>query len=163
MRNTIVIMILVGALMIARSEDLPAPAVDRVGLPKAYETTYPQLRSSDDSADKTVKVVYANLVAASRKSGAYPYGSVLIMETWSAIVDDAGHFRKDKLTGLHVMRKGRGFGNAYRDNRAGEWEFVEYRPDGTYITPPAASAKCAACHLKKAGPEKDYVFGSSKP
>jgi hypothetical protein len=161
MRNTIVIVMLAGAWLIARSEDLPAPAVDRVGLPKAYEATYPQLRSSDNASGKTVKVVYANLVAASRKSGAYPYGSVLIMETWSAILDDAGHLRKDKLTGLHVMRKGRGFGEAYGDNRAGEWEYVEYRPDGTYITPPSASAKCAACHLKKAGPGKDFVFGGS--
>ncbi len=155
---------LAGVFVIARSEDLPAPTVDRVGFPKGYEATYPQLRSSDDAGDKTVKVVYANSVAASRKSGAYPYGSILIIETWSAVVDDAGHFRKDKLTGLHVMRKERGFGDAYRDNRAGEWEYVEYRPDGTYITPPSASAKCASCHLKKAGPEKDFVFGgSSKP
>jgi hypothetical protein len=155
---------LAGAFVIARSEDLPAPAEDRVGFPKGYEATYPQLRSSDNAGgkgDKTVKVVYANLVAASRKSGDYPYGSILIMETWSAILDDAGHLRKGKLTGLHVMRKGRGFGEAYRDNRAGEWEYVEYRPDGTYITPPSASAKCASCHLKKAGPEKDFVFGGS--
>jgi hypothetical protein len=165
MRNAIVIAtILAGAFVIARSEDLPAPTVDRVGLPKNYEATYPQLRSSENTAgkgDKTIKVVYANLVAASRKTGAYPYGSVLIMETWSAIPDDAGHLRKGKLTGLHVMRKGRGFGEAYRDNRAGEWEYVEYRPDGTYITPPSASAKCAACHLKKAGLAKDFVFGGS--
>lgn len=160
MRNVIVIA-LACALVIARSEDLPAPAADHVGFPKNYEATYPQLRSSESKDDKTVKIVYANLVAASRTSGAYPYGSVLIMETWSAIADDGGHLRKDKLTGLHVMRKGRGFGNAYRDNRAGEWEYVEYRPDGTYITPPSASTKCASCHLKKAGLEKDFVFGGS--
>jgi len=92
------------------------------------------------------------------------------METWSTqqdgakkvLLDAAGHFRKDQLTGLHVMRKEHGFGAAYRENRTGEWEYAEYRPDGGYITAPAASAKCARCHLK-AGPANDFVFGGKKP
>ena len=152
-------------LVMARSAYSPAPATDRVGFPKDYAATWRQIRVHN-ADDKTLKVVYGNAAAASRTNDPYPYGSVIVMETWSTLQDEqknalrggAGHFRKDKLTGLHVMRKERGFGEAYRDNRTGEWEYVEYRPDGSYITPPPASAKCATCHLK-AGPAKDFVFG----
>jgi len=157
------------AIFPARSEDPPAPAVDRVGFPKNYQATFRQLRSSENAKEKTIVIVYGNGPAAARQDASYPYGAVIVMETSSAqldgakntLLDQAGHFRKDQVTGLHVMRKERTFGEAYRENRTGEWEYAEYRPDGTYITPPAASAKCAKCHLK-AGAAKDFVFGGKK-
>ena len=157
------------SLVICRSQELPAPKADRVGFPKGYQSVFRQLRAKDSADAKTVIVVYGNPPAASAKGGRYPYGSVIVMETWSTLQDAqknvllgaAGHFRKDKVTGLHVMRKEHGFGVAYRENRTGEWEYVEYRPDGTYITPPAASAKCASCHVK-AGEAKDFVYGGSR-
>jgi hypothetical protein len=165
-RIAIVIAAIAAIVAAARPEQPSAPATDRVGFPNNYHGTYQRLRQSDDADDKTAKVVYGNSAAIARKSaGPYPYGAILIIETWSTVQDaqknvlrdDAGHYRRDKLTGLHVMRKERGFGEAYREKRTGEWEYVEYRPDGSYITPPAASAKCAACHLKAAA--KDFVFG----
>jgi hypothetical protein len=153
----------------ACSEDPPAPAVDRVGFPKDYQNAFRRLRSSEKADAKTVVIVYGNVAAASRQNGNYPYGSVIVMETSSTLqdgakkvlLDEGGHFRRDQVTGLHVMRKERGFGEAYRESRTGEWEYAEYRPDGSYITPPAASAKCASCHLK-AGAAKDFVFGGKK-
>jgi hypothetical protein len=166
LQSALVALIFAAALSTGRSEDLPAPATDRVGFPKNYQSAFQQLRASDQADSKTVLVVYGNSAAASMKNGNYPRGSVIVMETWSTLQDErknvktdhTGHFRRDKVTGLHVMRKEPGFGEAYRENRTGEWEYVEYRPDGTYITPPAASAKCASCHLK-AGAAKDFVFG----
>jgi len=157
------------ALLSCLSQDLPAPQADRVGFPKGYQSSFRQLRVTDSADAKTVIVVYGNPPAASAKGGRHPYGSVIVMETWSTLqdaqkkvlLDGAGRFRKDKVTGLHVMRKEHGFGEAYGKNRTGEWEYVEYRPDGTYITPPAASAKCASCHLK-AGEAKDFVYGGSR-
>jgi hypothetical protein len=156
------------ALMTCLSQDLPAPKVDRVGFPKGDQSAFRQLRVEDSADAKTVIVVYGNTAAASAKGGSHPYGSVIVMETWSTmqdaqknvLLDGTGHFHKDKVTGLHVMRKEHGFGEAYRENRTGEWEYAEYRPDGTYITPPSASAKCASCHVK-AGEAKDFVYGGS--
>ncbi len=168
-RPALLATILGPALLTCLSQDLPAPKVDRVGFPKGYQSSFRQLRVTDSTDAKTVIVVYGNAPATSAKGGKYPYGSVIVMETWSTLLDaqknvlldGTGHFRKDKVTGLHVMRKDHGFGEAYRENRTGEWEYVEYRPDGTYITPPAASAKCASCHLK-AGEAKDFVYGGSR-
>ena len=67
------------------------------------------------------------------------------------LLDAEGHYRADKIAGLHVMRREKDFGKAYGKNRTGEWEYVEYRADGSYITPPKRSFACAECHMK-AGP-----------
>jgi len=56
------------------------------------------------------------------------------------------------------MRREKDFGVAYAGKRSGDWEFVEYRADGSYLTAPDKSATCAECHIK-AGAEKDFGFG----
>ncbi len=55
------------------------------------------------------------------------------------------------------MRKEQGFGEAYQDLRTGEWEYVAFRPDGSYQSPPQNTANCAACHLGS-NEDKDWVF-----
>src|SRR5882672_183288 len=93
------------AIFPARSEDPPAPAVDRVGFPKDYQTTFRQLRSSENAKEKTAVIVYGNAAAAATQDGGYAYGTVIVMETWSTRqdeaknvrLDEAGHFRKDKV------------------------------------------------------------------
>ena len=137
----------------------PAPTLDRVGFPTGYAKTFPILRRRSD--DKEQVTVYGNAPAASVTQFSalpYPNGSVLVMETMRLKPDSNGKPVEDAVTGLHVMRREAGFGVDYGANRAGEWEFVEYRPDGSYITPPQKSASCAACHLKDAGPARDFVF-----
>ena len=120
-----------------------------------------------------IVTVFGNERAASVRSSEdlpYPYGSVIVMETAGAIkdeqgkprVDDKGQLRKGGVIGLHVMRREKGFGEAYGENRSGEWEYVEYRPDGTYLTPPNKSFACAECHVK-AGRDRDFVYRGRLP
>ena len=137
----------------------PAPALDRVGFPTDYAKTFTLLRRRSDAKEQVT--VYGNAPAASIKELAalpYPNGSILVMETMRLKAGADGKPVEDAITGLHVMRREVGFGADYGANRAGEWEFVEYRPDGSYITPPPKSASCSACHLKDAGPARDFVF-----
>jgi hypothetical protein len=104
-----------------------------------------------------VVTVYGNAAAASVTNAAqlpYPYGSVIVMETAKLPKGGAG---KPEAFKMHVMRREKDFGRAYEANRSGEWEYVEYRPDGSYLTPPAKSAACSACHVK-AGAGKDFVY-----
>ena len=103
----------------AWTEDPPAPAVDRVGFPEGYRERYKVLRTAEQPEKQQVRVIYGNEAAASRAGGEYPYGSIVVMETR----------QQGTLTGLHVMRKQKGFGEAYGPNRTGEWEYAEYRPD----------------------------------
>lgn len=151
----------------------PAPIEDRVGFPTAYEATFQVLRTVNKEKEQKVVTVFGNGQAASVTNAAqlpYPYGAVLVMETASALrdadgrplQDGKGNIRKDKVLGLHVMRRGKDFGEAYGTNRAGEWEFVEYRPDGSHLTQPPKSGACAACHLK-AGERRDFVYRGRLP
>jgi len=152
----------------AAEANSPAPTTDRVGYPKDYAKSYDVLRTVPREEGKKLVTVYGNRAAASvtnRIQLPYPQGSVLVMETASTVKDAAGRPAKDaagnlvkeKVLGLHVMRRGKDFGAAYATKRSGEWEFVEYRADGSYLTPPDKSATCAECHIK-AGAEKDFVY-----
>jgi hypothetical protein len=167
--------LLVTSFLAAESETAPAPAptMDRVGFPKGYAKSFQVLRSVNKEKDLKVVTIYGNTPAASVTRASqlpYPYGSIIVMET-AAVLKDAqgkpqldakGNYRKDTVTGLHVMRREKGFGADYGPNRTAEWEYVEYRADGSQLTPPQMSATCAACHVK-AGSERDYVYRGRLP
>jgi len=144
----------------AEQKNDPAPATDRVGFPTGYAGSFTILRRTTDAAAAKQVTVYGNAPVASitqRSALPYPNGAVLVMETMHLKPDAQGKLVEDAVLGLHVMRREAGFGADYGAQRAGEWEFVEYKPDGSFITPPQKSASCAACHQKNAGPERDYV------
>lgn len=149
-----------------RAQTQPAPLVDRVGFPDNYQTAYVPLFAFDRPDARQIRVVYGNHVASSVTKGQpYPYGSVIVMETYRArtdaqnnpLRDEAGRFIRDALTAIFVMRKEPGFGVEYAHNRTGEWEYVAFRPDRTYQTEPRGSWSCANCHLMAAA-TKDWVF-----
>jgi hemoglobin len=144
----------------------PAPVVDRVGFPDDYQRTFVPLFAFDRPDNRQVRVIYGNhRVTNTPKGEPYQYGSILVMETYRAAVDaqntplrDAqGRFIRDALTAIFVMRKERGFGAEYEQNRTGEWEYVAFRPDRTYQTEPRGSWSCANCHLM-ATKTYDWVF-----
>jgi plastocyanin len=145
----------------------PAPKQDRVGFPKDYQSNYKLFFVFDRPDNKQVRVVCGNDQAVSVKPGeAYPYGSILVMETWrtkedaqgNVVKDARGHYVRESLAGVFVMRKEQGFGADYQNLRTGEWEYVAYRPDGTYLTKPEGTFSCAACHLAGSNKESDWVF-----
>lgn len=153
--------------------DAPAPTVDRVGFPKDYRDTFAVLRRENRAKKQQVVTSYGNPLAASverKEQLPYPYGSIFVLETAEAakdaagqpLLDEKGFYQRGPVTGLHVMRREKGFGEAYGPNRTGEWEYVEYKPDGSYITAPQNSAACATCHVK-AGPERDWVHRGRFP
>jgi len=157
------------ATLAGPSESKRLPATGHLSFPQSYREKYQVLCRFDKTEKKQVVTVYGNDAAASVNRISqlpYPYGSVLVMETSNAlkdsqgnvVIDEKGHYRQDEALGLHVMNKEHGFGEAYREDRTGEWEYVEYRPDGSYITPPEKSVVCARCHLK-AGRDRDFVYG----
>ncbi|MBL8233272.1 MAG: cytochrome P460 family protein [Bryobacterales bacterium] len=157
-----------GAIITSQGQAPPAPTVDRVGFPQDY-ASWQKLYVFDRPDTRQVRTIYANekaLEANSDNQFNYPYGSVLVMETWRALqtpaaptLDAEGRYQKDPAAAptLFVMRKERGFGEAYGPNRNGEWEYMSYRPDGSVATAPQNTASCAICHLQ-AGQSKDYVM-----
>lgn len=155
-----------------RAQDPFGPATDRVGLPK-YAADYKVLRTFTAQQDTKVMTVFANDKAASIADLAnlpYPNGSIIVFERRHALKDAAGaplrdaqgHVRGGEIFQIDVMRREKGFGEAYRADRTGEWEYASYGPDGTYLTAPDRSSTCATCHLK-AGAPRDFVFRGRFP
>jgi plastocyanin len=151
-----------------------APETDRVGFPDGFPDNYTLLSTFDRSAGRgTIQYLYGNAIAASAKPGKpFPYGSVLVLDPYVAqlgadgqpILDDDGRFIPgEPVSGLGVMRKEKGFGEDYCEDRAGEWEFVSYHFDGSFETPPQESWMCAQCHklagaVQLTGAVTDYVY-----
>jgi plastocyanin len=161
----------------AQTQSLPAPVVDRVGFPWGYRDTFELFYVFDNYQNRQIRAVYANSVAASVAPGQtfnFPYGSILLFEGYSVqqdadgepILDGNGRFIPNVLNTIFVMRKEPGFGEDYKELRTGEWEYVAYRPDGSYATPPSGTGNCAQCHLTGGaltqsppfGAQWDYVF-----
>ena len=144
------------------------PSVDRVGLP-VYAQGFTLLRRFHGAQQNRVGLVYANAAAASVTdlgSLPYPHGAIFLVEWRPALTDSAGAAVRDadgqvragdEIVQIDVMRRERGFGEAYGAARNGEWEFASYRPDGTHATAPEGTGQCAACH-QAAGPGRDFVF-----
>src|SRR6266542_441308 len=116
----------------------PAPTTDRVGFPEDYQTKFKFAYVYDRQDAKSVSYICFNDIAATTKQGQpFPFGSVIVFESW--------------------RRKEAGFGEAYQANRTGEWEYVAYRPDKSFQTPPQGSGTCAACHTAS-NKERDFTF-----
>jgi plastocyanin len=141
---------------------LPAPTVDRIGFPTNYQNTFIKVYTFDNYQNRQIRVVWANPIAASVTPDTvnnFPYGSIIVMETYGVMEDANGEPLLDgngrfipntNPPTVFVQRKEQGFGIDYGLIRNGEWEYVAYRPDGTYSTPPSGTGSCAACHLQGA-------------
>src|SRR6266511_3368903 len=69
-----------------------APQEDRVGFPAGYGETFRLLVVFDRPDNKQVRALCANELAAGIAPGkSFPYGSVLVMETWRAKLDHNGN------------------------------------------------------------------------
>jgi hypothetical protein len=147
-------------------------AANRVPLPQDYQTAFQEVRASNKKAETLLGTIYANPAAASVRELEklpYPAGSIFVME-WAQpikgangelLVDSNGNWKKGTVVRIDVMRREAGFGAAYGEKRAGEWEFASYRPDGSFMSPPPTWISCAACHAKAA--ERDFVFRGRFP
>jgi hypothetical protein len=176
----VVLAAVVATPFIGVSQTLPAPLVDRVGFPAGYKNTYKLLYIFDNYQNRQIRAVYGNSIAASVDPAQpfnFPYGSVILFESYSVqedangepLLDKNGRYIPNVLNTIFVMRKDRGFGADYRELRNGEWEYVAYRPDGSYATTPPNTGSCALCHLtggsltltpqsRNIGAQWDYVF-----
>jgi hypothetical protein len=141
---------------------------ERVPFPLEYDTTYHLLRTVTRAQEPRVLMVYGNDVAASVTNTSqrpYPYGSVFTVEFSYALRDAQGNVVLDANGNpqrgvphhLDVMKKEPNFGEMYGTSRAGEWEFVEYNMDGSYLVAPQNSVNCASCHIG-AGATRDFVY-----
>jgi len=137
-------------------------------LPRDYATAMRRVSDTVYNEKSGLTTVFANELAASITDPSqqhYPDGAVILMEFAQPQRDAKGELLRDErgaplkgpIDHIDVMRRGPGLGAAYGAERAGEWEFASYRPDGSVRIALEKAGQCAACH-RKAGADKDFVF-----
>jgi ketosteroid isomerase-like protein len=150
-----------------------APRTEGGAFPAQYAATFEPLGAALADKNALVTTTYANSLAASvRNIGQIPYpdGAIIVMEYALSMKDGEGELLRDsqgallkgEVVRVDVMRRGRGLGAPYGDNRAGDWEFSSHRRDGSTLIPPVNGIDCAACH-RNAGADKDFVFRVRAP
>ncbi|MBW8890620.1 MAG: cytochrome P460 family protein [Fibrobacteres bacterium] len=154
---------------VAHPGDTPAAAAaPAAALPAHYATSLRRVGDALFDEKSGVTTVFVNELAGSVTGFSqerYPDGSVIVMEFAQPQRDGEGELMRDargqplkgKIDYLAVMRRIAGFGAIYADERAGEWEFSTYRPDGSALITPDKAVHCASCH-RKAGSDRDFVY-----
>ena len=138
---------------------------ERVEFPKDHKATFTYVTTRDmHRGGNTVVDIYANPTAVKGgKAQTLPSGSIVLMELWSAKLDDKqqppldaeGRMIKNEFRGIVMMEKRVGWGDAYpADVRNGDWEYASFSTAGVRRDGPTAS--CFECHgaLK----DLDYVY-----
>jgi len=165
--------ILAGLLFATMISVAADPAKDRVGFPADYAVKFHSIRVANKTGQTLLGTIYANEKAASIKETAdlpYPNGSIIVMEWAQPLKDENGTlqldadglWRKGDIVRVDVMRREKGYGEAYGERRSGEWEFASYRPDGSLLQPIETAVSCAECH-RTASADRDFVFRGRFP
>jgi hypothetical protein len=124
----------------------PAPPVDRVGFPRGYQNHFAVLPQFSRRANQVI-TVFGNavnaVIAKVRGVAEVPFAerSAIVLEVAEATMDltnkplgeTDGISKKSEGNALHVMRRGEGVGEAYANNRAGNWGFTKYAAVGGCI------------------------------
>ena len=142
---------------------------ENVKFPKGYATDFVQYSFVNKTSKRfgpSYRKFYINkaALAAFKKSGKLPSGTVLVREDWfvktdadkKAIKGADGNFIKTKKKGVVVSEKRDGWGRDYpASKRNGNWEYAAFRVNGDR-NPKANIGRCFGCHLRKKG--DDFVF-----
>ena len=138
-----------------------------IAFPQGYEkwTLYATVDRYDS---KQFRELYTSpeAVKAVREGRPIPEGTVLVMAIHSARVDEKGvpqkdakgRFVKEKLTGVTVMEKRKGWGASIPDDwRNGDWQYAAFTPEGKPNEKANAGIRnCFVCH--KPHEKQDFVI-----
>jgi plastocyanin len=138
-----------------------------IAFPQGYEKW--MLYATVDRYDsKQYRELYTSpeAVKAAREGRPIPDGTVIAMAIYSARVDDKGvpqkdakgRFTKDKLAGVTVMEKRKGWGASVPEEwRNADWQYASFHGDGKPNEKANAGIKaCFVCH--KPHEKQDFVI-----
>jgi hypothetical protein len=141
---------------------------DFVKFPEGYDQSFANYATVNRGNQKQVAKLYANEVAVSsyKKGQTADPGSVIVMEIYKPkmnaegkpVLGSNGIFEIDTLAAVGVIEKKDTWDAAYpQDDRAGNWGFALYNPDGTSHS---NDLDCAQCHIPLK--DQDYLFTYQK-
>ena len=132
-------------------------ASNSLEFPSNYQQDFVHYAKIACPNSRIVRQIYANSMAvnAARESKPLPDGSVIVMETHSAIVDANGQLMPNSLNNVFIREKRANFGHEHSENlRNGNWKYVWYSPTGSLVS--SSETSCLSCHTRVS--DRDYVF-----
>lgn len=143
---------------------------DRIAFPQGFEKVYALYGVIDRPDTKQVRYYYVD--RASLKAAKYgqpmPDGTTLVLAFKKAKVDANGEPVLDKngrmipegdVTRVAVQKKGNGWGADHNEKQQnGDWEYAEFKADGSRNTDIKSYDNCFGCHSARAKPAEDYTF-----
>ena len=147
---------------------LSAPVIaggnnNMVRFPAGYREAFTLYHTMNRQNNEQIVDLYANEAAMkSAKDGTLANRSIIVMEIYAPELDAAGKpvtepgglLLKAGLSAVAVMEKRTDWGETYpADERAGDWGFALYTPDGL---PKENDLVCQACHQPLSG--QDFLF-----
>jgi plastocyanin len=140
---------------------------DKIALPTGYEK-WERYAIVDRHDTKQYRELYTSpeAVKAARAGRPVPDGTIIVMAISGAQVDDKGvpvrdangRFMKDKLAGVTVMEKRKGWGSTVPEEwRNGDWQYAAFTADGKPNEKANAGIQaCFVCH--KPHEKQDFVI-----
>ena len=138
-----------------------------VSFPDGYKDSFTHYNTQNRANNKQIADMYANQIAIdSIKAGNLADGSRIVMEIFLPETDQDGKpvagpdglFIKSKLAAVAVMEKKNDWDSTFSaDDRAGNWGFALYTPEGK---PKENDLDCATCHRPLSN--QDFMFTHQK-
>lgn len=132
-------------------------ASESLEFPSNYQQDFVHYASVACPNSQIVRQIYANPIAinAAKENNPLPDGSVIVMETHSAIADDNGELTPNRLNNVFIREKREDFGAEHSANlRNGNWKYAWYSPTGSLVS--SNESSCLSCHTRVS--DRDYVF-----
>lgn len=125
--------------------------------PRNYQQDFVHYAAIACPNSQIVRQIYANPIAinAAKESKPLPDGSLIVMETHSALPDPNNQLTPSRLNNIFIRQKQSGFGIEHSENlRNGNWKYAWYSPTGSLVS--SSESSCLSCHTRVRA--RDYVF-----
>ncbi len=132
-------------------------ASESLEFPSNYQQDFVHYASVTCPNSRIVRQIYANNLAvnAARENNPLPDGSVILMETHSAVADANDRLTPSRLNNVFIREKRSNFGQEHSANlRNGDWKYAWYSPTGSLVS--SSESSCLSCHTRVS--DRDYVF-----
>jgi hypothetical protein len=136
-----------------QTSDITATKASPIEFPVNYRQQFMQYATVDCPNSHMVRKMYINResLGAIAASQTVPSGTMIVMETHSARLENGEHLVSTQLNNVFIRQKQTGW---KVDPNSGEWQSAWYSPSGSLVSDDQSS--CISCHTRVR--DRDYVF-----
>jgi hypothetical protein len=132
-------------------------ASESLEFPSNYQQDFVHYAAIACPNSQILRQIYANPIAvnAAKENKPLPNGSIMVMETHSAVSNANGQLTPTSLNNIFIREKRENFGQEHSENlRNGNWKYAWFSSTGSLVS--NSEDSCLSCHTRVK--DRDYVF-----